>query len=65
MSTSPEPTVVNIVDGVSRPGSSGETIDVLDPSTGSHIASFTDSTADDVDAAVRAAHRAAPGWVAN
>ncbi|WEH13185.1 aldehyde dehydrogenase family protein [Streptomyces sp. VNUA24] len=64
MSTSPEPTVVNIVDGVSRPGSSGETIDVLDPSTGAHIASFTDSTADDVDAAVRAAHRAAPGWAA-
>ncbi|RRR86080.1 aldehyde dehydrogenase family protein [Streptomyces sp. RP5T] len=64
MSTSPERTLNNLIDGVSRPGSSGDVVDVLDPSTGARVAGFTASTPDDADAAVQAARCAAPGWAA-
>ena len=38
--------------------------DVLDPSTGDVIATEADGTAADVDAAVKAARKAQPGWAA-
>ncbi len=41
-----------------------ETMDVLDPSTGAPFATLAVSGADDIDAAVQAAHDAQPGWVA-
>jgi betaine-aldehyde dehydrogenase len=50
------------VDGSSRPGTSGDTHDVIDPATGSTVATVSNAGADDVDAAVAAAARAQREW---
>lgn len=55
-------TVPNVIDGKSLPGSSTDTLEVLDPSTGEIIARFTESTPGDVDHAVQAAKAAFPAW---
>src|SRR6185312_5876415 len=57
-------TVPNVIDGKSVAGSSTDTLEVLDPSTGEVIASFTESTPGDVDDAVQAAKAAFPAWAA-
>jgi aldehyde dehydrogenase (NAD+) len=44
------------------PAASGETIDVIDPATGDLLARVPRGTAEDVDAAVRAAEAAFPVW---
>ena len=54
--------VGNFVDGVVRTASSGEAIDVLNPSTGEKIAQINGSSARDVDDAVQSAARAFPAW---
>ena len=50
------------VDGRLRDSSSGTAADVIDPSTGTLVATITLAGPDDVDQAVRAAKRAYPGW---
>ncbi|SKA38127.1 NAD-dependent succinate-semialdehyde dehydrogenase [Consotaella salsifontis] len=45
-------------------GSTGKRINVLDPSTGSPIASVADASIEDAMAAVKAAHDAGPAWAA-
>lgn len=45
-------------------GSTGKRIEVLDPSTGTVIASVADASTGDALQAVEAAHRAGPGWAA-
>jgi betaine-aldehyde dehydrogenase len=55
-------TVPNVIDGKSVAGSSTDTLEVLDPSTGEVIAAFTESTPGDVDDAVQAAKAAFPAW---
>jgi succinate-semialdehyde dehydrogenase/glutarate-semialdehyde dehydrogenase len=51
-----------VIDGVARASSTGERFDVINPATGSSIASVASaSVADGLDA-VRAAERALPGW---
>jgi len=55
-------TVPNVIDGKSLAGSSTDTLEVLDPSTGEVIARFTESTPGDVDDAVQAAKAAFPAW---
>jgi acyl-CoA reductase-like NAD-dependent aldehyde dehydrogenase len=57
-------TVANVIDGRSVPGSAADRIEVLDPSTGQVVASFTESTLADVDAAVDSAKKAFPLWSA-
>jgi len=52
------------IDGASRPGSGGETIEVLNPADGSHLATVAAATAADVDDAVAAAEAAFPAWSA-
>jgi len=47
-----------------RAGSTGNRIDVFDPSTGACIATVADASIDDAMAAVTAAHAAAPAWAA-
>ena len=49
------------IDGAEAPGSSGETLDVLNPATGEVIARTAHGTAQDVDAAIRSARRAFEG----
>ncbi|CAN5827119.1 CoA-acylating methylmalonate-semialdehyde dehydrogenase [soil metagenome] len=51
----------NLIDGSIAP-SAGELLDVYDPSTGAVISRVPLSGAAEVDAAVRAAQRALPGW---
>lgn len=46
------------------PGSAGQRIDVVDPSTGASITSVADAGIEDAMAAVEAAHRAGPAWAA-
>lgn len=48
----------NFIDGAWRPASGGRTLPVVDPSTGAEWEAIADSTAEDVDNAVRAARRA-------
>ncbi|MFI5953827.1 aldehyde dehydrogenase family protein [Cryptosporangium sp. NPDC051539] len=55
-------TISTLIDGESAPGTGAEEIEVLNPSTGRPIASFRESGADQVDAAVAAARAAARGW---
>ncbi|MFQ5972585.1 MAG: aldehyde dehydrogenase family protein [Alphaproteobacteria bacterium] len=43
---------------------SGERFDTIDPATRRHLATIAEAGAKDVDAAVRAARRAQPGWAA-
>ncbi len=52
----------HFIDGAFRPGGSGATIDVIDPSSGTTIAQVAEGTADDTDIAVAAALDAAPQW---
>ncbi|MGE5047791.1 MAG: aldehyde dehydrogenase family protein, partial [Deltaproteobacteria bacterium] len=49
------------VDGQEVPGSSGETLDVLNPATGEVIAKTAHGTAQDIDVAIRSARRAFEG----
>ena len=48
----------NFIDGMWQPSKSGQTLPVLDPSTGAAWETIADSSAEDVDAAVRAARKA-------
>ena len=50
--------------GGKRIAGKGKVLDVFDPSTEAVIAHVADATAQEVDAAVRAAHAAFPGWAA-
>jgi len=50
--------------GGKRIAGKGKVLDVFDPSTEAVIAHVPDATAKEVDAAVRAAHAAFPGWAA-
>ncbi|MFI8366706.1 aldehyde dehydrogenase family protein [Streptomyces sp. NPDC085466] len=52
------------IGGEWRPAASSETIPVVDPATERVIAQVPAGTAEDVDAAVRAARAALPGWSA-
>ncbi|MER7156122.1 aldehyde dehydrogenase family protein, partial [Streptomyces lydicus] len=50
------------IDGSWRPAEGGSTIEVVDPADGRVIATVPAGSAADVDAAVRAARAALPGW---
>jgi betaine-aldehyde dehydrogenase len=52
----------NFIDGQRRPGLSGETLDIIDPSTGDGIATAPRSGGADVDTACAAAAAAFPAW---
>lgn len=52
------------IGGQWKPSSSGQRINVIDPSTEAVIAQVADATLDDARAAVEAAAAAAPGWAA-
>lgn len=54
----------NHVDGIWRPGSGTDVVDVVNPVTGQIISTFHSSNAVDVDDAVSAARRSAPAWAA-
>ncbi|MEO7916466.1 MAG: aldehyde dehydrogenase [Dokdonella sp.] len=56
--------VLNLIDGRMQPAIDGGWLDVFEPAAGEVFAQCADSTADDVDAAVIAAQRAAPAWAA-
>lgn len=57
-------TAMNLINGSLVHGSSDETFDVVNPADGSVVATLTIATPEDVDAAVRAAAAAQPGWAA-
>ncbi|PZU57178.1 MAG: aldehyde dehydrogenase [Sphingobium sp.] len=50
------------IGGTWRAASTGETLDIEDPSTGEKVGVLPAGTTDDVDAAVAAARAAQPGW---
>lgn len=52
------------IDGHARPAASGAWRDVFEPASGRVFAQVADGNAADVDAALDAASRAAPGWAA-
>jgi aminobutyraldehyde dehydrogenase len=52
----------HFIDGAFRPGLSGGSSDVIDPSSGRTIAEVAEGTAEDTDTAVAAAVAAAPRW---
>ncbi|MEU5052220.1 aldehyde dehydrogenase family protein [Streptomyces sp. NPDC021096] len=52
------------IDGSWRPAAGTDTIEVVNPADGQVIAAVPAGTAEDVDAAVRAARAALPGWAA-
>ncbi|MCZ2525784.1 aldehyde dehydrogenase family protein [Streptomyces sp. HB2AG] len=52
------------IDGAWRPSGSSDVIEVVDPADEQVIGTVPAGTADDVDAAVRAARAALPGWAA-
>ena len=54
--------VVNFINGARVPGSAGRKQDVFNPSSGAVARHLVMSTAQDVDAAVAAARKAAPAW---
>ncbi|WP_375480043.1 aldehyde dehydrogenase family protein [uncultured Jatrophihabitans sp.] len=56
--------VRNLIDGVWAEGSADNRLDVVDPATETVLTSFRASSLADVDRAVAAARRAAPGWAA-
>jgi aminomuconate-semialdehyde/2-hydroxymuconate-6-semialdehyde dehydrogenase len=56
--------LANLVDGQMQPPLGGRYLDVFEPATGAVFAQCPDSDANDVDAAVAAAKRAAPAWAA-
>ena len=53
----------HFIDGAFRPGGSGTSIDVIDPSSERTIAQVAEGTVEDTDAAVAAAVAAAPRGV--
>ncbi|MER6309577.1 aldehyde dehydrogenase family protein [Streptomyces sp. NPDC001739] len=53
------------IDGSWRPAEGGGTIEVVDPADGQVIATVPAGSAEDVDAAVRAARAALPAWAAS
>ncbi|HLI18687.1 MAG TPA: aldehyde dehydrogenase [Rhodanobacteraceae bacterium] len=57
-------TLANLIDGDLRAHAAGAYLDVFEPATGKVYARCPDSEADDVEAAVSAAERAAPAWAA-
>ncbi|TAM94629.1 MAG: aldehyde dehydrogenase [Rhodanobacteraceae bacterium] len=57
-------TLANLIDGALRAPAEGAYLDVFDPATGKVYARCPDSDARDVETAVVAAERAAPGWAA-
>ncbi|MES2403008.1 MAG: aldehyde dehydrogenase [Pseudomonadota bacterium] len=57
-------TLANLVDGELREPGTGAYLDVFEPAAGKVYARCPDSDADDVEAAVAAAGRAAPAWAA-
>tara|TARA_R110002124_G_scaffold144122_15_gene309095 strand:+ start:47804 stop:49279 length:1476 start_codon:yes stop_codon:yes gene_type:complete len=52
------------INGAWVPGSTGQRIDVIDPSTGNVITSVADASVEDAMAAVTAAYDAGPAWAA-
>jgi 1-pyrroline dehydrogenase/4-hydroxy-tetrahydrodipicolinate synthase len=50
------------IDGAFRPGGSGTSIDVVDPSSGSTFARVAEGTVEDTDTAVAAAYAAKDAW---
>ncbi|MFP5285307.1 MAG: aldehyde dehydrogenase, partial [Thermoanaerobaculia bacterium] len=54
--------IANFIDGQFVPPNAGQYLDALCPATGDLLAQIPDSDRDDVDAAVRAAKNAFPGW---
>jgi aminomuconate-semialdehyde/2-hydroxymuconate-6-semialdehyde dehydrogenase len=54
--------LANLIDGRQQPPLGGRYLDVFEPATGRVFAQCPDSDHADVDAAVAAAKRAAPGW---
>ncbi|WP_079404484.1 aldehyde dehydrogenase family protein [Streptomyces sp. 3211] len=52
------------IDGAWRPAAGGELIEVVNPADGQVIGTVPAGTEEDVDAAVRAARAALPGWAA-
>jgi betaine-aldehyde dehydrogenase len=62
MSTTASTTLQNFIDGELVGSSSGETTSVLNPATGEEIAEAPNSSAEDVERAVRAARDAWEGW---
>jgi aminomuconate-semialdehyde/2-hydroxymuconate-6-semialdehyde dehydrogenase len=56
--------LANLVGGRMQPPLAGRYLDVFEPATGAAFAQCPDSDADDVNAAVAAAKRAASGWAA-
>jgi aldehyde dehydrogenase (NAD+) len=62
--TSLAPARLQYIDGAWTPARGGGRIELLDPATGAPFAEVAAGTGEDVDAAVAAARRAAPGWAA-
>ncbi|HEU4664613.1 MAG TPA: aldehyde dehydrogenase [Dokdonella sp.] len=56
--------LANLIDGRLQPAAGDRWLDVFEPATGAVFARCPDSDANDVDAAVAAATRAAPAWAA-
>jgi aminomuconate-semialdehyde/2-hydroxymuconate-6-semialdehyde dehydrogenase len=56
--------LANLVGGRMQPPLAGRYLDVFEPATGAAFAQCPDSDADDVNAAIAAAKRAASGWAA-
>jgi aminomuconate-semialdehyde/2-hydroxymuconate-6-semialdehyde dehydrogenase len=60
----PIPRLTNLIDGQLQAPRNDAWLEVNEPATGTCFTECPDSTAEDVDAAVDAASRAAPGWAA-
>ncbi|GLQ90367.1 aldehyde dehydrogenase [Dyella flagellata] len=60
----PSTRLANLIDGRLQASAGGQWLDVHEPATGAVFAQCPDSTAEDVDAAAKAAQQAAPGWAA-
>jgi acyl-CoA reductase-like NAD-dependent aldehyde dehydrogenase len=58
------PTIANLIDGRAAPAASGQTFEKLRPADGSPLCMVARSNADDVAAAVAAAHAAQSEWAA-
>ena len=58
------PAAGHFVDGRPSPGTTGRSIDVVDPSRGTSFTTVAEGSAADVDRAVAAALRAQPAWAA-
>jgi acyl-CoA reductase-like NAD-dependent aldehyde dehydrogenase len=58
------PTIANLIDGRAAPAASGQTFEKLRPADGSPLCMVARSNADDVAAAVAAAHAAQTEWAA-